>query len=116
MFEVKLNAPGPLPVLPPELLALLFRDDATDEDEVGEVSKSEADDDDGDKEDEDDDEELVESLAKEIFASVVRPQFGSTSSAKLLICVVILCLLELLFELLLSLLAMLFVLLLAFVV
>lgn len=69
-------------MLPPRLLTLLFKDDAIDDEEVGDVSNSEADEDEEDEEEED---ELVESLASEMFAKVVRPQFGSTSSAKLLI-------------------------------
>lgn len=35
-------------------------------------------------------EEELERRAREMFAKVVRPQFGSTSSARLLICVVML--------------------------
>lgn len=38
-----------------------------------------------DEAEDDEEEEEVDSLAKEIFANVVRPQFGSTSNAKLLI-------------------------------
>lgn len=63
-------------------LALLL---PTEEEEVGEVRRSEA-----------AEEELeVDRRAREMFASVVRPQFGSTSRARLLIWVVMLCLREL---------------------
>lgn len=63
---------------------------------MGDVSRSEPDDEDdeavGDEEEADEaDEEVdeVERRASEMFANVVRPQFGSTSRARLLICVVI---------------------------
>lgn len=65
-------APFELPVL-----ALLANEEATDEDE-----------DDEEEEDEEDEDELVERRASEMLANVVRPQFGSTSSARLPICVV----------------------------
>ena len=77
---------------------LLPTDEATDDDEVGEVSNSDA----AEELDEEVEEALeVDRRAKDMLASVVRPQFGSTSKARLLICVVILSRLELLLLLLL---------------
>lgn len=78
-------------MLPGEPCSVSEGDNAPDECEEAPEDNDEED----EEEDEDDEEELVESLAKDIFASVVRPQLGSTSSAKLLICVVMLCLREL---------------------
>lgn len=66
---VERDGPGPF-VLP--VLALLANDEATEEAE------------------EELDEDEVERRASEMLANVVRPQFGSTSSARLPICVVIL--------------------------
>lgn len=65
---------GPEEPLALPVLALLASDEAmepADEEEVDEV-------------------EEVERRASEMLARVVRPQFGSTSSARLLICVVML--------------------------
>lgn len=66
-------------------------EDEEDKDELDDEDDDEDTDEVDDVEEEDDNaEELedgVDNLAREMFAKVVRPQFGSTSKARLLICV-----------------------------